>query len=230
MGGWIDMELKACELIIHHHDCYLCVTMVVWIDVLYSDWGDFRCRRAVDISSWMFTATRVYNPHSFIPLCHDSFCIVYSHFTGYCMLLNIPCICLHHKKICQQQVCIWFLLITLDFDLYFTPFWNALTKKSLQWQVLKHILTLYIFYDFRTSVFSICRTKLKNYNWKWNWRGILSSFTLPVSSIFQFQFQFRGCLQFTPAVAFIYHLSLISTMDQCMHHRYLWVKFWIDAL
>ena len=42
----IDMERKGCELIIHDNDCDLWVTMV---DVPYSDWGDFRRRRAVDI-------------------------------------------------------------------------------------------------------------------------------------------------------------------------------------
>ena len=47
------MEWKGCELIIHDHDCDLWVTMGVgWVDVPYSDWGDFRRRRAVDISSF----------------------------------------------------------------------------------------------------------------------------------------------------------------------------------
>ena len=49
--GLIDMEWKGCESIIHDHDCDLWVTMVGWVDVPYSDWGDFRRRRAVDISS-----------------------------------------------------------------------------------------------------------------------------------------------------------------------------------
>ena len=30
-----------------------CVTMIRWADVPDSDWGDFRCRRAVDISSYL---------------------------------------------------------------------------------------------------------------------------------------------------------------------------------
>ena len=47
----IDMERKGCESIVHDHDCDLGVTMVGWVDVPYSDWGDFRRRRAVDISS-----------------------------------------------------------------------------------------------------------------------------------------------------------------------------------
>ena len=47
---WL-MKRKGCELIIHDHDCDLWVTMVGWVDVLYSDLGDFRRRRAVDISS-----------------------------------------------------------------------------------------------------------------------------------------------------------------------------------
>ena len=34
------------------HDCDLWVTMVGWVDVPYSDWGDFRRQRAVDISSF----------------------------------------------------------------------------------------------------------------------------------------------------------------------------------
>ena len=45
------LEWKGCELIIHDHDRDLWVTLVVWVDVPYSDWGDFRRRRAVDISS-----------------------------------------------------------------------------------------------------------------------------------------------------------------------------------
>ena len=45
------MEWKGCESIIHDHDCDLWVTMVGWVDVPYSDWGDFKHRRAVDISS-----------------------------------------------------------------------------------------------------------------------------------------------------------------------------------
>ena len=35
------------------------VTMVGWADVLDSDWGDFRRRRAVDISSFQFVNTDV---------------------------------------------------------------------------------------------------------------------------------------------------------------------------
>ena len=49
--GLIGMEWKGCESIIHDHDCDQWVTMVGWVDVPYSDWGDFRRRRAVDISS-----------------------------------------------------------------------------------------------------------------------------------------------------------------------------------
>ena len=51
MGGLIDMKRKWCELIIHDHDHDLWETMVGWVDVQNSDPGDFRCRRAVDISS-----------------------------------------------------------------------------------------------------------------------------------------------------------------------------------
>ena len=35
----------------HDLDCDLWITIVGWVDVLYSDWGDFRSLRAVDISS-----------------------------------------------------------------------------------------------------------------------------------------------------------------------------------
>ena len=41
------MERNGCELIILD----LWVTMVGWVDVPDSDWGDFRRRRAIDISS-----------------------------------------------------------------------------------------------------------------------------------------------------------------------------------
>ena len=51
-GRLIDMERKGCELIIHDHDHDLWVTLVGWVDVLYSDWGDSRCRCAVGISSY----------------------------------------------------------------------------------------------------------------------------------------------------------------------------------
>ena len=47
----IDMERKGCESIIHDHDCDLYVSMAGWVDVPYSDRGDFRRRRAVAISS-----------------------------------------------------------------------------------------------------------------------------------------------------------------------------------
>ena len=52
-GGLIDMERKGCELIIHDHDCDLWVALVGWVDVPYSDWGDFRRWCAVDISSFL---------------------------------------------------------------------------------------------------------------------------------------------------------------------------------
>ena len=51
MGRPIDNERKGCESSIHDHDIDLCVTMIRWADVPDSDWGDFRRRRAVDISS-----------------------------------------------------------------------------------------------------------------------------------------------------------------------------------
>ena len=53
------MERKGCGSIIHDHDCDLTVTMVGWVDVPYSDWGDFRRRRAVDLSSCFYGANQV---------------------------------------------------------------------------------------------------------------------------------------------------------------------------
>ena len=58
--GLIDMERKGCELIIYDHDCDLWVALVGWMDVPYSDWGDFRRRRAVDISSYFYECTDDY--------------------------------------------------------------------------------------------------------------------------------------------------------------------------
>ena len=57
VGCVIDMDRKGCESIIHDHDCDLWVTMVGWVDVPYSDWGDFKRQRAVNISSWVFGVT-----------------------------------------------------------------------------------------------------------------------------------------------------------------------------
>ena len=50
-GALIDMERKGWESIIHGQDRDLWVTMVEWVDVPYSDWGDFRRWCAVVISS-----------------------------------------------------------------------------------------------------------------------------------------------------------------------------------
>ena len=51
-GGAADWHgKKGCNSIVHDHDCDIWVNMVGWVDVPYSDWGDFR-RRAVDISSF----------------------------------------------------------------------------------------------------------------------------------------------------------------------------------
>ena len=64
IGGWggvIDMERKGWESIIHDHDGDLWVTMVWWVDVPYSDWGDFRCRRAVDMSSFYYFMFKAQN-------------------------------------------------------------------------------------------------------------------------------------------------------------------------
>ena len=51
MGGLIDIE-KGYESTIHDHDCDLFATKVRCKDLLDSDRGEFRCRRAVDASSF----------------------------------------------------------------------------------------------------------------------------------------------------------------------------------
>ena len=54
MGGPIDMGQRGCESIIHDHDRDLLVTIVGRVvDVTGSDRGDFRHRRAADMSSFM---------------------------------------------------------------------------------------------------------------------------------------------------------------------------------
>ena len=53
MGGPIDIERKGSELIIHDNEHDFCVTKVRKVDILDSDWGDFRHRRAIDISSFV---------------------------------------------------------------------------------------------------------------------------------------------------------------------------------
>ena len=63
VGVLIDTERKGCESIIHDYDCDLWVIIVGWLDIQYSDWGDFRRRRAVDISSlilFLFSNTYVH--------------------------------------------------------------------------------------------------------------------------------------------------------------------------
>ena len=52
MRGLIDRERKECESITQYHECEIWSTMVGWMDVPCSDWGDFRRRRAVEISSY----------------------------------------------------------------------------------------------------------------------------------------------------------------------------------
>ena len=68
MGGPIDMEQKAFESIIHDHDWDLCLTMLGYVDVWDSDWGDFRHQCAIDISSFAqyswFTDDKIVNNHS----------------------------------------------------------------------------------------------------------------------------------------------------------------------
>ena len=51
MRGQIDMEQIGCVSIIHDHDRDLWETMVGWVVVPDSDWGGFRRRRVIDISS-----------------------------------------------------------------------------------------------------------------------------------------------------------------------------------
>ena len=65
MGALIDTERKGSELIIHDHDCDLWVTMVGWVDVPHSDWGDFRRRRVVDISSFLIKFSLVSHQYCF---------------------------------------------------------------------------------------------------------------------------------------------------------------------
>ena len=67
----IDMERKGCESIIHDNDGDLWVTMLGWVDVPYSNWGNCRRRRAVDISRlismliscFKFHQNLIANPH-----------------------------------------------------------------------------------------------------------------------------------------------------------------------
>ena len=59
MGQPIDNERKGCESSIHDHDIDLC-DHGGWADVPDSDRGDFRRRRAVDVSScFMFNWTEI---------------------------------------------------------------------------------------------------------------------------------------------------------------------------
>ena len=44
MGRLINMERNGFELIIHDHDCHICVTMIGWVDVPDRDRGDITCR------------------------------------------------------------------------------------------------------------------------------------------------------------------------------------------
>ena len=50
MGGPIDIGQKWSESVIHDHEPDLLVTKVRCIDLPDSDRGDFRCRRAIDLS------------------------------------------------------------------------------------------------------------------------------------------------------------------------------------
>ena len=50
----VDMEQIGCESSIHDHDIDFSVTMVGLVDVPDSGPGGFRCRCAVDTSSWLY--------------------------------------------------------------------------------------------------------------------------------------------------------------------------------
>ena len=57
LGHDLDLEFsrsnqKGCKLVIHDHDRDILVTKVRSKDLPDSDWGDFRCRHAVDSSSY----------------------------------------------------------------------------------------------------------------------------------------------------------------------------------
>ena len=54
MEGLIHMIQKGCESFVHDHGIDFCVIIVRWVDVPDNDQGDFRRRRAVDISSLFF--------------------------------------------------------------------------------------------------------------------------------------------------------------------------------
>ena len=55
MGGPIDIEQRGLE-VIHDHDRDHLVTKVRCKDLPDSDWGDFRCRRAIDSSSLIYVS------------------------------------------------------------------------------------------------------------------------------------------------------------------------------
>ena len=65
IGGLIDMDWKGYESIIHDHNHDLWVTMVGLVGVQDRDWGDFRCRRASDISSSSHNLNIIYHNHMF---------------------------------------------------------------------------------------------------------------------------------------------------------------------
>ena len=86
MGVLIDMERNRAESIIHDHDRDLWITMVGWVDVPYSDWGDFRRRRAVDISSY------ISNNDIHIPYCCRFMTRVWCHSDTLELVCNIHCV------------------------------------------------------------------------------------------------------------------------------------------
>ena len=110
MRGLIDMERKGCESIIHDHDCDLWVTMVGWVDVRCSDWGDFRRRHAVDISSFdlfcPFLSSK--KAKKYHPQGHDF------------KTIQVPLTCLQIKFHCHSKIRFDKVAKNLNFDLFWT--------------------------------------------------------------------------------------------------------------
>ena len=59
MGGLIDIEQRG-QLVIHDPDHDHLVTKVRCKDLPDSDWGDFRCRRAIDSSSLVYIYNNIF--------------------------------------------------------------------------------------------------------------------------------------------------------------------------
>ena len=63
------------------------VTMVGWADVTDSDWGDFRRRRAVDVSSFVY----IFKFGAQKQECHHVDKIIVTGFTRFSQNDNLPC-------------------------------------------------------------------------------------------------------------------------------------------